>query len=75
MLEGAATVAVLVAIEIRLPAVQDRVVRAAIGRRVASQPNERFEQDALPALACGTASPVTHPTRAKHIGRQAGIPG
>jgi hypothetical protein len=74
MLEAAAAVAVLVTIEIRLPAVQDRLVRAAIGRRVASQPSERFEKDALPALACGTASPVPHPARAKHVGRQAGIP-
>ena len=49
----------------RVHAVQDRVVRAAIVRMVASQPDELFEPDALRVLACGTASPLPHPTRAK----------
>ncbi len=39
----AAALAALVAIAIRVPAVQDRVMRAAIGRMVAAQPNELFE--------------------------------
>ena len=64
-LMAAAGVAVLVAIAIRVPAVQDRVMRVAIGRMVASQPSELFENDALRVLACGTASPLPHPTRAK----------
>lgn len=49
----------------RVHAVQDRVVRATIARMVASQPDELFEPDALRVLACGTASPLPHPTRAK----------
>jgi hypothetical protein len=57
--------AALVAIAVRVPAVQDRVMRAAIGRMVAAQPSELFERDALRVLACGTASPLPHPTRAK----------
>ena len=61
----AAAVAAVLAIGMRVPAVQDRVVRAAIERMVASQPNELFEKDALRVLACGTASPLPHPTRAK----------
>jgi ribonuclease Z len=60
-----AAAAALVAIAVRVPAVQDRVMRAAIGRMVAAQPNEWFENDALRALACGTASPLPHATRAK----------
>ena len=61
----AAAVAAVLVIGMRVPAVQDRVVRAAIERMVASQPNELFEKDALRVLACGTASPLPHPTRAK----------
>jgi ribonuclease Z len=60
----AVVVAGVIAIGIRVPAVQDRIVGAAIDRMVASQPNELFEKDALRVLACGTASPVPHPTRA-----------
>ncbi len=65
LLVVAAAMAALVAIGIRVPAVQDRLVRAAIKRMVASQPKELFEKDALRALACGTSSPLPHPTRAK----------
>jgi ribonuclease Z len=50
---------------LRVPAVQDRIVSAALGRMVASQRNELFDTDALRVLACGTASPLPHPTRAK----------
>lgn len=50
---------------LRVPGVQDRVVRAVIERMVVSQPDELFGDDALRALACGTASPLPHPTRAK----------
>jgi ribonuclease Z len=61
----AAAVAAVLAIGMRVPVVQDRLVRAAIERMVASQPNELFEKNALRVLACGTASPLPHPTRAK----------
>jgi ribonuclease Z len=57
--------ALLFAIGIRVPAVQDAVIRAAIGRMVASAPDELFADDALRALACGTGSPLPHATRAK----------
>jgi ribonuclease Z len=50
---------------LRVPAVQDRVVRAAIARLVALQPDELFAGDALRVLLCGSASPLPHPTRAK----------
>ena len=61
----AAVVAALGAIAIRIPAVQDRVMRAALVRMVATQPNELFAPDALRVLLCGTASPLPHATRAK----------
>ena len=61
----AAAVAALVAIAIRIPAVQDRVMHAAVERMVADQPNELFEPDALRVLLCGTGSPIPHPTRAR----------
>jgi ribonuclease Z len=55
----------LVAIGMRIPAVQDRVLRALIPRLVASAPNELFSDDALRVLLCGTGSPLPHATRAK----------
>ena len=61
----AVVVAGVIAIGVRVPAVQDRIIGAAIDRMVASQPNELFEKDALRVLACGTGSPIPHPTRAK----------
>jgi ribonuclease Z len=57
--------ALLFAVAIRVPALQDRVVRAAIGRMVASQPDELFAGGALRVLLCGTGSPLPHATRAK----------
>jgi ribonuclease Z len=65
MLGIAVAVAALVAIGVRIPAVQDPMMRAAIGRMVANQPDELFAPDALRVLLCGTASPLPHPTRAK----------
>jgi ribonuclease Z len=63
---GAVTVlAVLAAVAIRMPPVQDRLIRAAIDRTLTSRPGELFEDDALRALLCGTGSPMPHPTRAK----------
>jgi ribonuclease Z len=61
----AAAVMALVAIGTRVPSVQDRLARAAIDRMVPLRPPELFEKDALRALACGTSSPLPHPTRAK----------
>ena len=65
VLGAAVLLALLVGIAIRVPAVQDRLVHAAIEHMVADQPNELFEPDALRVLLCGTASPLPHPTRAK----------
>lgn len=56
---------VLGALIVRVPAVQDRLVQAAVDRMVASQPEELYGKDALRALACGTASPLPHASRAK----------
>ena len=61
----AVALAALVAIAVRVPAVQDLLVRTAVERMVVAQPNELFEPGALRVLACGTASPIPHPTRAK----------
>ena len=61
----AVAAAALVAIGVRVPAVQDRLMRAGIERMVADRPDELFEPDALRVLLCGTASPLPHPTRAK----------
>jgi ribonuclease Z len=65
VLAAVAVLVLSVALGARLPAVQDRLVRALIARSVASQPQELFRDDALRVLLCGTASPVPHPTRAK----------
>ncbi|MCX5737326.1 MAG: hypothetical protein NTZ61_02315 [Proteobacteria bacterium] len=60
----AVVVAGVIPIRIRVPAVQDRIVGAAINPMVVAQPNELFERDALRVLACGTGSPIPHPTHA-----------
>lgn len=65
MLGVGAALVLIVAFGVRLPAVQDRLVRSAIARLVASQPQELFRDDALRVLLCGTASPLPHLTRAK----------
>jgi ribonuclease Z len=64
-LGAGAVLALGVAVGVRMPAVQDRIVRAAIERMVASQSEELFRDDALRVLLCGTASPLPHPSRAK----------
>lgn len=58
-------VAVAAAIAWRIPAVQDRVMRAVIDRMIAKRPDSLFKEDALRALLCGTGSPLPHATRAK----------
>ncbi|HUG37147.1 MAG TPA: MBL fold metallo-hydrolase, partial [Candidatus Limnocylindrales bacterium] len=55
----------LVSLGLRQPAVQDRLVRAALERMLADQPEHLFEEDALRVLLCGTGSPLPHATRAK----------
>jgi ribonuclease Z len=60
-----AVLTLLLAVGIRLPAVQDRIVRSAIERMAATQPSELFDDGALRVLLCGTATPLPHPTRAK----------
>jgi len=49
----------------RIPFVQNRLMHRAIEARFANRGAELFEEDALRALLCGTASPFPHPTRAK----------
>ncbi|HKC51052.1 MAG TPA: MBL fold metallo-hydrolase [Myxococcota bacterium] len=58
-------VALLAAIAWRIPAVQDRIVRAAIERQVAKRSDALFADDALRVVLCGTGSPLPHRTRAK----------
>ncbi|HME71738.1 MAG TPA: MBL fold metallo-hydrolase [Myxococcota bacterium] len=65
VLGAGAVLALVVAIGVRVPAVQDRIVRAAIERLVAPQHEELFGDNALRVLLCGTASPMPHPSRAK----------
>ena len=50
---------------LRVPAVQDRVVEAAVDRMVRASADELFAEDALRVLLCGTSSPMPHPDRAK----------
>jgi ribonuclease Z len=64
LLGGAALLALLAAAALRVPALQDRLVGAAIERMVTSQPEGLFGEDALRVLLCGTASPLPHASRA-----------
>jgi ribonuclease Z len=60
----AAVVAGLVFVGMRIPAVQDLVLRRVAASRMAGRP-ELTGGDAMRVLLCGTASPMPHPTRAK----------
>ncbi|HTO09184.1 MAG TPA: MBL fold metallo-hydrolase [Myxococcota bacterium] len=60
-----AALALAFAIAERIPAVQDAVMRAAIGHLVASDNDSLYGDDGLRVLVCGTASPLPHPSRAK----------
>jgi ribonuclease Z len=53
----------LVALALRLPAVQDRVLERVIARAVAEGRAE-LRDDALSAVLCGSAGPLPHATRA-----------
>src|SRR5262245_39688158 len=50
---------------LRLPAVQDGLIRRVIAQRVAGGSQPPWGDGALRVLLCGTASPLPHPTRAK----------
>ncbi len=54
----------VVFVGVRIPAVQDVVLRRVAASRLAERP-ELFAGDALRVLLCGTSSPMPHPTRAK----------
>ena len=63
---GAGVIAgALGAAAVRVPAVQDFVMRRMIARRMSAPPQPLFGDDALRVLLCGTSSPMPHPTRAK----------
>ncbi|CAG1009336.1 Ribonuclease BN [Myxococcaceae bacterium] len=49
----------------RVPAVQDALMRTAIGSMAATGHDDLFEADALRAVLCGTASPLPHPNYGK----------
>ena len=62
-----ATVALAIvgAVALRVPAVQDALMRRAIARAVATSADDLFRDDALRVVLCGTSSPLPHPSRAK----------
>ena len=59
------TIAGLVFAGLRIPAVQDLVLRRIVASRMSAAPPGLFDDDALRVLLCGTSSPMPHPTRAK----------
>jgi len=60
----AAVVAGLVFAGMRIPAVQDLVLRRVAASRMGGRP-ELVQGDAMRVLLCGTSSPMPHPARAK----------
>jgi ribonuclease Z len=62
---GGLALAVLGVLGLRLPALQDLVLRRAADRLIAAQRLDLFEPDALRVLICGSASPLPHPRRAR----------
>lgn len=50
---------------LRLPAVQDALLRRVVAQRMGAAPPALARADALHVLFCGTSSPMPHPTRAK----------
>ena len=57
--------ALLIIGALRVPVVQDMVLRRMIARRMSSPPSELLNDSAMRVLLCGTSSPMPHPTRAK----------
>jgi ribonuclease Z len=65
---GLITVLVLCALgatALRLPRVQDALVRRFAAQALGAPPDWLFEEDALRVLLCGSASPLPHATRAR----------
>src|SRR6266404_2289798 len=58
-------VVVVVGAALRVPAVQDAIIRRVVARAVADSAGHLFADDALRVLLCGTSAPLPHPTRAK----------
>ena len=50
---------------LRIPAVEDFLVRRVVARLVATSADPLFEPDALRVALCGTSAPLPHPRRAK----------
>ena len=50
---------------LRVPALQDALMRRVAARLVSAAPEQLFAKDALRVLLCGSASPLAHPTRAR----------
>ena len=50
---------------LRIPALQDALMRRVAARLVSAAPEQLFAKDALRVLLCGSASPLAHPTRAR----------
>src|SRR5882724_1508267 len=63
-LVGLAVIAAGVAALLRVPLVQDAIIRRVIARQIGTA-NHLFADDALRVLLCGTSAPLPHPTRAK----------
>lgn len=57
--------ALVAALALRIPAVQDALLRRVIAHRMSTPPAALAGDDALRVLLCGTSSPMPHPTRAK----------
>jgi ribonuclease Z len=64
-LVGLAVAAVVGAGALRIPAVQDALVRRIVARAVGASADRLFADDALRVLLCGTSAPLPHPSRAK----------
>ena len=60
-----ALLAAVGALLVRVPAVQDALIRREVARRLATTSQPPWADGALRVLLCGTASPMPHATRAK----------
>jgi len=69
ILFGAIGVCILVAaigfLLLRIPAVQDAVLRRGLASQLAAGRDELFKEDALRVVLCGTSSPFPHRSRAR----------
>jgi ribonuclease Z len=64
-LVGVMALIAVVGAVLRVPTVQDAIIRRVIARAVGSSADHLFADDALRVLLCGTSAPLPHPTRAK----------